>query len=280
MGKRPSLFSLVGGGAGVGGPTGAGTAISDNKIARGDGTTAIQGSLVDLNDNGRITVPDGVNSGYYFGDANCGWYEGADNQPTLKCAGTDVLDFPDLSARRALRFSGAAGIRMTGTAGSNKQLGDGTTYFTFEGSSGQNWYAEGAAGASHWVGAVQGDFSGVSRGLRHYVSVEANAAVAASPNLITADESGRHFTNEGATAKNYHTLPTAVAGLRFTFIVQDADGIRIVANTGDTLRIDTNVGTAAGYTESTALGSSITFVAINATEWVATSFVGSWANPT
>jgi len=108
------------------------------------------------------------------------------------------------------------------------------------------------------------------------VLVEANTAGSGSPNTITAAESRSVFTNEGATALNYHTLPTAAAGLVYTFYVQDTDGIRVVANTGDTIRIDTVVSAAAGYAESTTVGSSVTLTAINATEWVATSVIGTW----
>jgi len=114
-----------------------------------------------------------------------------------------------------------------------------------------------------------------SNSLQYPVTVEANTAGVGSPNILTADESYKVLTNEGATAMNYHTLPTAVAGLTFTFIVQDADGLRVTANTGDTIRIGTEVSAAAGYAESTTIGTSLTLVAINATEWVATSHVGS-----
>ncbi len=106
--------------------------------------------------------------------------------------------------------------------------------------------------------------------------VEANTAGSGAPNIITASESHSTFTNEGASALNYHTLPTAVAGLSYTFYVQDADGIRVVANTGDTIRVAGVVSGTAGYTESTNIGDSITLTSINATEWVAVSSIGSW----
>jgi len=107
-------------------------------------------------------------------------------------------------------------------------------------------------------------------------TVEANTAGVGSPNILISSETDKTLTNEGATAKNYHTLPTAVAGLTFTFIVQDADGIRVVANTGDTIRVAGTVSASAGYTESTTVGDVITLVAINATEWIAISYVGTW----
>lgn len=116
----------------------------------------------------------------------------------------------------------------------------------------------------------------VDGALLSLVLVEANTAGVGSPNAITAAESNTVFTNEGASALNYHTLPTAVAGLVYTFYVQDTDGIRVVANTGDTIRINTSVSASAGYAESTTVGSSVTLTAINATEWVATSVIGTW----
>lgn len=106
--------------------------------------------------------------------------------------------------------------------------------------------------------------------------VEANTAVAASPNVITAHEGRTVFTNEGSTAKNYHTLPTAVAGYDEEFIVQDSDGMRITAASGDTIRIESSVSAAGGYIESTVVGSTIRLVSINATEWIATAKMGTW----
>lgn len=108
------------------------------------------------------------------------------------------------------------------------------------------------------------------------VLVEANTAGSGSPNIITSAESGTVYTNEGSTAQNYHTLPTAAAGLQYTFYVDNADGMRIVANTGDIIQINGVVSTTAGYCESLTIGSSVTLTAINATDWVATSVIGTW----
>jgi hypothetical protein len=105
--------------------------------------------------------------------------------------------------------------------------------------------------------------------------VEANTAGSASPNVLINGESGNVLTNEGSTAQNYHTLPSAAAGYVFTFIVQDADGIRVTAASGDTIRLGASVSAAAGHIDSTTIGDSVTLKAINATEWVATSIVGA-----
>lgn len=87
-------------------------------------------------------------------------------------------------------------------------------------------------------------------------------------------------TNEGATSKPVLTLISAATGDNYTFVVQDADGIRIAANTGDTIRVIDKVTAAAGYIESTTIGSVVTLVAINATEWIATSIQGVWTDGT
>lgn len=110
--------------------------------------------------------------------------------------------------------------------------------------------------------------------------VEASTAGSGAPNVLTALENNKVLTNEGATAANYHTLPTAVAGCVFTFVCQDADGIRITANTDDTIRVIDKVTAAAGYIESTTIGSCVTLVSINAVEWYATSIKGVWTDGT
>ena len=89
-------------------------------------------------------------------------------------------------------------------------------------------------------------------------------------------EAGYSFTNEGATARVDFTLPTAVAGLTYTFYCADTDGIRVIAATGDNIRIAANVSASAGRIDSTTIGSAVILLAINDTNWVAISSVGTW----
>lgn len=93
---------------------------------------------------------------------------------------------------------------------------------------------------------------------------------------VAANQTRALFTNEGATAQVVFTLPTAAANIAYTFIVQDADGTRVTAASGDTIRIAGTVSSAAGYIESTTIGNTVTLVAINATEWIATASHGTW----
>lgn len=99
---------------------------------------------------------------------------------------------------------------------------------------------------------------------------------ATTPVSVAAASSGTVYTNEGASALGVFNLPTAAANLTYTFIVNDTDGIKVNASAGDTIRLSTSVSAAAGFASATDLGASITIVAINATEWIATSIVGSW----
>ena len=98
-------------------------------------------------------------------------------------------------------------------------------------------------------------------------------AVAATPHTVSDLD---FITNEGAAEKIVHTLPTAAAGLEASFVVQDAFGLRVVAASGDTIRVLGNVSIAAGYIESTALGAVLILKAINATEWIAINCFGTW----
>jgi hypothetical protein len=91
-----------------------------------------------------------------------------------------------------------------------------------------------------------------------------------------ADESREVYTNEGDGDGATVTLPTAAAGLSYNVCVQVAQTLTITAASGDTIRIAGNVTAAAGSITSAVVGSCVSLVAINATEWFALSAVGSW----
>lgn len=100
------------------------------------------------------------------------------------------------------------------------------------------------------------------------------------PNTGTATpattDSGTVYSNEGDGDGSAITLPTAIAGLQFTAVVQAAQTVTITAAAGDTIRIASEATPAAGNISCNTVGNAITLVAINATEWVAISYVGTW----
>lgn len=126
-----------------------------------------------------------------------------------------------------------------------------------------------------YIDTLQTDVDALEAG----VTVEIDdAGDTAAPNVLLVTESRKILANEGTLGeKNFHTLPLAAAGLVFTFICNDTDGIRATANTSDTIRVGSSISKAAGYIESTVVGSTVTLVAIDATEWIAVSFSGTWS---
>src|SRR5690606_14024549 len=107
-------------------------------------------------------------------------------------------------------------------------------------------------------------------GRRELVRVDADGAT------LTDSDSGATYSNEGASAEANFALPAAAKGLTFTFACQDSSGIKATAAAGDTIRIGGSVSAAAGTAASTAIGSTLTLTAINATEWIATASTGTW----
>jgi len=186
--------------------------------------------------------------------------------------GTGKTIFPSSSSVPTIVFDG---YTTTGISGANS--GQPTIYF-FAGGAERAVITTNFIRFSRYITADDQNFFGVS------YRVEKSTAGSGSPNVITTgggnSESRKVFTNEGATAANYHTLPSAAAGLFYTFVVQDSDGIRVTANTADTIRVIDSVTATAGYIESTTIGSVVTLVAINATEWIATSIHGVWTDGT
>jgi hypothetical protein len=112
--------------------------------------------------------------------------------------------------------------------------------------------------------------------LHGYWHTEENTAGVASPNVLTGLESFNVISNEGAVALNYQKLVSAAAGYEFKFVVQNANGMRLIASTGDTIRYTDTVSASSGYIESTNLGATILLRCINATEWFVSSISGTW----
>lgn len=121
-----------------------------------------------------------------------------------------------------------------------------------------------------YVAAGKSSFTGGGILLTYIVTAFAVGETLDSKNCF------RFVTNEGAGARVDFTLPAATAGLTFKFYVQDADGIRVTAGAGDTIRMEALVSAAAGRIDSTTIGSCTQLVAINDTEWVAEFVTGVW----
>lgn len=104
--------------------------------------------------------------------------------------------------------------------------------------------------------------------------VEASTAGSGSPNVLAVNESRTLLTNEGATAENYTTLPSAAAGLEFEFYAIDSDGQRVTAAAGDEIEVGGSVSAVAGFIRLAGNASAL-LRAVNATRWKVISSTGT-----
>jgi len=122
------------------------------------------------------------------------------------------------------------------------------------------------------------DELGVEQALAFATDPLTVTAVTATTTLTSANYN-RVYTNEGASgapSTRPITLPTAAAGARVEFINQNANGLRVVAAAGDTIRISEQVTKTAGYVECFNTGNTIVLTAINSSEWIAQATGTDW----
>lgn len=124
------------------------------------------------------------------------------------------------------------------------------------------------------VESITGDGDGAITGFKKVV--EAHTA----DDTLTAAESGSVHTNAGAGGAVALTLPTAVAGQTFTFKVMAAQELRITPAAGDAIYIGASAGSAAEYWYADAAGETLTLTAVDATNWVADAYIGTWSQET
>ncbi|MEA1950588.1 MAG: hypothetical protein U9N87_04345 [Planctomycetota bacterium] len=121
------------------------------------------------------------------------------------------------------------------------------------------------------IESITGDGTGALGGFLKTVTVDIDDRV------LTTAESGHVLTNGADADTSVFTLPTAAAGLVYTFVdVEAAAGadLCILANTDDKIQN----GTAAQYYNcyDDTYGSTVTLVAVDATEWVVIATNGTW----
>jgi len=98
-----------------------------------------------------------------------------------------------------------------------------------------------------------------------------------SDDTLTASDSQTVFTNLNATGVVNLTLPSALAmEMSIEAVVMAAQNLKITAPSGVTIRVAGSVSATGGYIQSNTVGNAVRLVAVNATLWVATSYVGTW----
>ena len=87
-------------------------------------------------------------------------------------------------------------------------------------------------------------------------------------------------SNLGAEGAVALTLADVTSGARYRFVVLVAQTLTITAPEGATIRIGADVTGDAGSVEAAVIGSALELVAEADGALVATSFIGTWAQPT
>lgn len=97
---------------------------------------------------------------------------------------------------------------------------------------------------------------------------------------VTKAESGTTFNNIGAAGEVDFTLPTSAnttAGQWYSFVVDAAQILKVIANTGQTIVIANSASSSAGNASNSTAGSVLVIEAVSTTKWVARSTIGTWA---
>jgi hypothetical protein len=93
---------------------------------------------------------------------------------------------------------------------------------------------------------------------------------------VRAVDSNTFFTNAGASGEVDFTLPTAVAGQTYSFYVDAAQTVKIIAGSSTIIQVAGSTSAPAGNITNATQGACITLVAISTTKWVAASHEGTW----
>ena len=243
-----------------GGDGGAGTALTPGgagasvTVDAGNGGADGGGGL---GPDGAISVGTGTAGAITVGGAQSG------SVKVSTAAGND-------SAILSLSALGAAGESFAIYGGTGDPTG------VTSADTGSTWHRDTATGGAAYLNTSTAGSGTTWSRIVVDLTVEAKIATYA---VDATNDQGRTFTNEGSTglaSARPFNLPTAVAGESFTFVTQDADLLRVVAAAGDTIRLGSTVSAVAGNIESTATGDVVELIAINATEWIARSIVGTW----
>jgi len=101
----------------------------------------------------------------------------------------------------------------------------------------------------------------------------------ATTRTLTLSDAGKVFDNAGAAALAEFTLPAAgdtSAGAVFEFMCVDTDGIKVIAPSGNTIRIAGSESGTFGSATTTTIGSTLRVIRGGANKWVALSSLGTW----
>jgi len=166
------------------------------------------------------------------------------------------------------------------TSSTNTTLSQGTGTFYWWGPPGWDYIISAGTNTLTSIGQVAHNQSDGSIVFPTYLrSRTRDVEIIAGDYAPVAAESGMVFVTTASAGSQTFTLPTAVAGLTYTFVdisTTGNDDLIIQAASGDTI----NGGTAAKkyWCSADSVPGSVTLVAVDGTAWVVVNVAGTWAN--
>jgi len=284
----------------------AAAAIDATKIADGTVTSAefqyvggvtsdIQAQLNAKGDASKVGTPVDNQIGVWTGDGTIEGttgltYDGSNFQLTgdIGITGTRITKgwFTDLEVTNAIVGSVTTNANLTGivtSVGNATAIADKAISYTkiADGTDGEliTWDATGVAAvvaAGTLAQVLTSNGAGTAPTFEDPSGGDPTVEAFTGDDTLIASESGKICTNEGAAGAVAITLPTATAGLNFTFMIDAAQTFTITAAASDEIRFGTTTSAAAGTCADNAIGNSIELVAVNADTWQVKSSVASW----
>lgn len=105
-----------------------------------------------------------------------------------------------------------------------------------------------------------------------------SAVVAKTSNYaLLSGDTNKVFTNTGAGGTVIFTLPAATVSLSYSFSVEVAHVLELLAIGTDVIRVGSTQSAAAGNAQSNTIGSTMILLCTKAGVWSAFSAPGTWA---
>lgn len=108
----------------------------------------------------------------------------------------------------------------------------------------------------------------------HDFFIERYSTISVSGSILAA-ATNTVYDNDGASALVVVGLPAAARGLKYTFLVTDANGFRLDAAGADTIRVSGSISTAGGTQTCKQIGGAITIYGLSG-RWVASASQRTW----
>ena len=247
------------------------------KTITAEGSITLEnGQVIEGANNNQIELTENSDTlGFIFGSNKIELAACGDGVATIDFNDIDALeDIDTITLESGLVMSQPADNLFELTENSETlQLGFGTsnTIELGDGGTGVDTIDFNDVDALEDIESVTGDGTGALGGFLKTVTNDSDGKT------LNVNESGTVQTNAGAGGAAAFTLPTAAAGLEYTFVVMAAQELRVTPGAGDVINYSCTAMDATEYYYADAVGETLHIIAVDATNWIVISSTGTWA---